>query len=213
MSNITLYYAKGTCSFAHHAIINHLNIQDIKLVAVDLRSHTTQSGEDFYKINPKGNVPTLVINDDFKLVEGLAVAQYLSDNYNGQHLSGQDDAKYKIQNFLSFLNSEIHKSGGIFFNSKINDDFVENVAIPNFKNKLTYLESQLKEGEFLVDDQLSLADFTLFALIRMFKAFLKEKLESQGIKFEDYQNLNSHYQKLSELPSIQQTLKREGLSA
>jgi glutathione S-transferase len=212
MSNITLYYAKGTCSIAPHAIINHLNIADIKLVSVDLLTHKTQDGEDFYKINPKGNVPTLIINENFHLVEAVAVMQYLADNYGGESLTGKigEDKRYKILDILNFLTSDLHKSFGILFNPNINDDFVKNAAIPNLKNKLDYIENVTKENEFLVDNQLSLADFYLFALVGILKRFLGRKLPSLGINIEDYKNINIHYAKLSALDSIKKTLKAEG---
>ncbi|MFT6077554.1 MAG: glutathione S-transferase [Myxococcota bacterium] len=214
MSNITLYYAKGTCSVAPHAIINHLNITNIKLVSVDLGSHTTQDGEDFYKINPKGNVPTLIINDDFSLFEGASIVQYLADNYGGESLTGKmrKDKRYKILDILNFLTSDLHKALGILFNPNINDDFVKNVAIPNLKNKLDYIENELKENEFIVENEISLVDFYLFSLTGILKRFLGEKLKTLGIEIANYKKLNNHYKKLSGLESIQKTLKAEGLS-
>ena len=49
---------------------------------VDLRSHKTQSGADFYKVNPKGNVPTLVFADGSILNENVATLTYLADQGN-----------------------------------------------------------------------------------------------------------------------------------
>ncbi|MFT6107035.1 MAG: glutathione S-transferase [Rickettsiales bacterium] len=214
MSNITLYYAKGTCSVAPHAIINHLNITDIKLVSVDLRSHITQDGEDFYKINPKGNVPTLIINENFHLVEGVAIMQYLADNYGGENLIGKirEDKRYKILDVLNFLTSDFHKALALFFNPNINDDFVKNIAIPNFKNKLDYVENSLKENDFLVTNELSLADFYLFSLVGIAKRFLGRKLKTLGIEIENYANISNHYKELLKLEAVQKTLKVEGLA-
>lgn len=214
MSNITFYYAKGTCSLAPHAIINHLNIKNVKAISVDLITHKTEDGQDFYKINPKGNVPTLIVNDDFKINEGSSIVQYLVDLNNGDNLLGKigEDRRYKVLNVLSFLSSDLHKSFGILFNSKVNNDFAVDVAIPNIKNKLTYLENILKNDEYIVDNQLSVADFYLFGLASIIKRYLEKRLKSLGVQISDYPKISSLYKKLSQLPAIQKTVESEGLS-
>lgn len=214
MSNITFYYAKGTCSLAPHAIINHLNIKNVKAVSVDLITHKTEDGQDFYKINPKGNVPTLITDDGLKINEGSSVVQYLADHNNGADLLGSvgENRRYKVLNALSFLSSDLHKSFGVLFNSKVKNDFAVDVAIPNIKSKLTYLENILKNDEYIVDNQLSVADFYLFGLLVIIKNFLEKRLESLGIVITDYPNITSLYKKLTQLPAIQKTLESEGLS-
>ncbi|HEX2549117.1 MAG TPA: glutathione S-transferase N-terminal domain-containing protein, partial [Gammaproteobacteria bacterium] len=56
-----LYYSKGACSFVQRIIINELKLK-CEFIAVDLKAHKTEKGEDYYQINPKGSVP-LYVND------------------------------------------------------------------------------------------------------------------------------------------------------
>ncbi len=56
-----LYYSPGACSLAAHIILNEINV-DFDLERVDLKTHKTEKGTDYYEVNPKGYVPALEIN-------------------------------------------------------------------------------------------------------------------------------------------------------
>ena len=51
----------------------------IEVEQVCCSTHKTSSDIDFYTINPKGNVPCLVLDDGTVLNEGSAVLQYIAD--------------------------------------------------------------------------------------------------------------------------------------
>jgi glutathione S-transferase len=73
-----LYYTPTSCGAVSFitAVTNGLKI-DTEIV--DLATHKTASGADFYAINPKGNVPALVLADGTVLNENVAVLSYLAD--------------------------------------------------------------------------------------------------------------------------------------
>ncbi len=73
-----LFYTATSCGVASFiaAFTANLNIQTEQ---VDLQTHLTASGVDFYTINPKGNVPALVLDDGTVLNENSAVLQYIAD--------------------------------------------------------------------------------------------------------------------------------------
>ena len=73
-----LYYSPGACSLSPHIVLCELGLAH-ELEKVDLRSHTTADGGDYYAINPKGYVPALRLDDGQLLTEGPAIVQYLAD--------------------------------------------------------------------------------------------------------------------------------------
>ncbi|MGL5533608.1 MAG: glutathione S-transferase N-terminal domain-containing protein, partial [Plesiomonas shigelloides] len=73
-----LLYTPGACSLSPHIVLNELGL-DHTLEKVDLKTKQTEHGSDFRLINPKGQVPTLQLDDGSILTEGVAIVQYLAD--------------------------------------------------------------------------------------------------------------------------------------
>ena len=73
-----LYYTPGACSLSPHIVALEAGVP-ISLEKVDLKTHKTAKGEDYYAVNPKGYVPALKLDDGNTLTEGPAIVQYLAD--------------------------------------------------------------------------------------------------------------------------------------
>jgi len=102
-----LYYSPGACSLAAHIILNEINV-DFDLERVDLKTHKTEKGADYYEINPKGYVPALEINPGLILTENVAILPFLAQHDPKQDLippSGMGRAK--VLEWLGYLNSEL----------------------------------------------------------------------------------------------------------
>ena len=67
-----LYYAPGACSLAPHIVAREAGLP-IQLEKVDLKAHKTESGADFFAINPKGYVPALQLDSGDVLAEAATV--------------------------------------------------------------------------------------------------------------------------------------------
>ncbi len=106
-----LYYSPGACSLSPHIIANEAGIP-IELVKVDIKAHKTEGGDDFYKTNPKGYVPALQLDDGAFLTEGPAIDLYLADRKPESKLApaGGTMERYRLYEWLAFINSEIHTS-------------------------------------------------------------------------------------------------------
>ena len=75
---VKLYYTPTSCGAA--SFIAALAAQvSLQTEQVDIKEHKTASGANFYEINPKGNVPALVLDDGTVLNENVAVLQYIAD--------------------------------------------------------------------------------------------------------------------------------------
>jgi hypothetical protein len=73
-----LYYTPVSCGAASFIAALAAGVK-IDAEQVDIGTHVTNSGADYYSINTKGNVPCLVLDDGTVLNEGAAVLQYIAD--------------------------------------------------------------------------------------------------------------------------------------
>jgi glutathione S-transferase len=81
-----LYYTKSACSLASNISLREAGTP-FELEHVDLSTHTTATGDDFYTINPKGYVPALKLDDGSVLTEGVAILQYVADQNPASNLA------------------------------------------------------------------------------------------------------------------------------
>jgi glutathione S-transferase len=110
-----LYYSPTSCGAASF-IAAHWAQLNIPCFAVNLNTHQLVSSaklaeEDFFKINPKGNVPTIVLEDGTILNEGVACLSWIADqsllNHKNPIQPSTESEKYKILNLLAWVASEL----------------------------------------------------------------------------------------------------------
>jgi glutathione S-transferase len=194
-----LYYSPGACSLSPHIVASEAGIP-LELESVDLKEHKTASGEDFYKINPKGYVPALKLDDGHLLTEGPAIVQYLADLKPESHLlaaSGYE--RYKTAEWLGFINSEIHKSFGPLFGPA--SDEVKNDAIAKVKKRFDYVNGELEGKQFLQGDTFTVADAYLFVMTTW----------AHHMKIALPPNLHAFFARVSQRPKVHAAMKEEGL--
>ena len=112
-----LYISPGACSLSPHIVVSETGL-NVELEKVNLAEHKTASGQDYMTINPKGYVPALRLDDGSVLTEGPAIVQYLADQKPGSGLipaAGSID-RYRVQEWLNFIGTELHKNFGALFN-------------------------------------------------------------------------------------------------
>lgn len=198
-----LYYTPGACSLSPHIVAREAGIA-LDLVKVDLKAHKTANGEDYYAVNPKGYVPALELDDGRTLTEGPAIVQYLADLKPGSHLALANGSfeRYKLQEWLTFINGEIHKPFGVLFGSAIDEAKTE--ARAKIAKRLAFVEKELGDHAFLTGNSFTVADAYLFVMLtwaHMFKVDLKP-----------YPKLEAWFARVSARPNVQKALQEEGLA-
>src|SRR5690349_4871772 len=104
-----LYYSSGACSLASHIALLESGLP-FTTAKVDLRKHTLEDDSDYYAINPKGYVPLLELDDGTKLAEGVVILQYIADQVPGKLAPAYGTLeRYRVMEWLTFVNSEVHK--------------------------------------------------------------------------------------------------------
>lgn len=159
-----LYSTPGTCSMASNIALHEAGIP-FELVKVDKRTKRT-NGIDFLTINPKGYVPALQLDDGQVLTENVVVLQYIADLNPAAKLAppaGTWD-RYRLQEWLSFINSELHKSFSPLFSSEAPED-MKTYARNILAKRLAYIESALGDKKYLLGDQFTIADAYLSTVL------------------------------------------------
>lgn len=199
-----LYYLPGACSLAPHIVAREAGI-DVELVKIDRATHQTAAGADFLSINPKGYVPALELDDGQVLTEGPVVAQYLADRKPAAGLAPANGTmeRYRLQEALGYINSELHKTYGPLFNPKTSPELRQDRE-EYLRKCYALVEKWLSGRSFLVGDRFSVADAYLFTVTNWAKAV---KLDLSA-----YPNLLAYQQRIAARPAVQAALNAEGLA-
>lgn len=199
-----LYYSKGACSLAVRIVINEIGL-NCEYEAVDLKTKKTESGKDFYTINSKGQVPTLVTDDKEILTENAVIQQYLADTAHAEHLLPTIDRfeRYRVLEWLNYVATEMHKGVGILFNGAIPNEVRDAIFIPLINKKLSFLDQHLSKSEYLHGKHFTLPDAYLFVILNWAVHF--------KIDLRPYQHLSRYFIELQKRPAVRKSLEEEHL--
>lgn len=206
-----LYYIPASCSLAPHIVANELGL-DLTLVQVDHRKHRTEEG-DYREVNPLGYVPALELDDGQVFREGAVILQYLADLKPEAGLAPPlgSTARYRLQEWLNFLSSEIHKGYIPLLYATLAGRYVE-TAKPKLEQRYAWIDAQLAGRSYLMGEQFSVADAYLFALTGWGQAGWLTSYYKADIHFDGLLNLAAWYERVRARPPVQLALEREGLT-
>lgn len=199
-----LYYSPGACSLAVHIVAQEAGIP-LQLERVDLKAKTTETGADFLAINPKGYVPVLQLDDGAVLTEGVAVMQYLADLKPESGLAPANGTlpRYRLQEWLTYINSELHKSFSPLFNPATPEQTRAERA-EYLLRRYRLVEAHLAAHPYLLGEQFSVADAYLFVVTNWARIVKLDLSELPA--------LLAFQQRVAARPAVQAALKAEGLA-
>lgn len=198
-----LYYSPGACSLSPHIVACEAELP-VELIKVDLESKLTETGEDFRQLNPNGYVPLLILDDGNSLTEGPAIVQYLADQTPDKKIippAGTFE-RSKLQQWLNFISTEIHKSFSPLFNSAAPDGAKE-LAASILMRRLETVAEQLSSQPFLLGENFTVADAYLFVTLSWGKHV--------DIDISRWPALARYADRISERPAVQKAMREEGL--
>lgn len=199
-----LFLKAGACSLSPHIVLEESGLP-YETEAVDLKTKVTASGTDYWAINPKGYVPALQLDSGEVLTEGPAIVQYLADQVPEKKLAPANGTleRYRLQSWLTFIGTELHRSFSPFFNPASSDDW-KAAALSNLERRLDYVNTQLAGKSYLLGEEFSVADAYLFTILNWTK-FIKLDLAR-------WPNVAVYHARVGARPAVQATLKSEGLA-
>jgi glutathione S-transferase len=156
-----LYYSPGACSLSPHIVAREAGIA-IDLVKVDNKAKTFEGEGNYLDINSKGYAAALQLDDGSVLTEGLAILQYLGDRAptSGIVPKAGSMERYRLQEMLGFINSELHKSYSPLFTPGAPEATKEERKA-YLRKRYGTVENQLGSSNYLVGGAFSAADASL----------------------------------------------------
>jgi glutathione S-transferase len=194
-----LYFSPLACSLASRITLYEAGAE-AKFNRVDTRTQKLEGGADYRLINPKGMVPALKTDDGAVLTENAAILQYLADRYPQAKLAPSGFDRYRLQQWLSFIGSELHKFVFTPLLSPTADDAAKARAREAGAERFAYLDAHLEDREWLLDD-FSVADAYLAAVLNW----------AQFVKFDlaPYPNVAAYRDRLRARPSVARAMGEE----
>jgi glutathione S-transferase len=193
-----LFYVPGVCSLSPHIILREMGA-DFQLDKVDRHTKIAESGTNYNQLNPKGYVPALQLDDGTLLTEGASIAIYLADQKGGEKVAPKAGTKerYKMQEWLVFVGTELHKNFGALFRKS-----ADPAPRETLQKRLDLVAKVLEKQPFLLGEKFTAADAYLFTVLRW----------APHVELPLPAPLQQFVQRVSARPAVAQALKVEGLA-
>ena len=198
-----LYYSPGACSLSPHIVLLEAGLA-FEPVLASTKTHKLQDGTDYYTINPKGYVPLLELDSGERLSEGPAIVQYIADQVPAKNLAPAAGtmARYRVQEWLNFITSELHKGIGGMFNPAMPEE-AKVLMRAKALDRLKYVDSQLEGKLYLMGDAFTVPDAYLFTVTRW--------TQYVGVDISALKNLGAFMTRMEARPAVHEALEAEGL--
>jgi glutathione S-transferase len=200
---LKLYYSPGACSLSPHIVLREAGLA-FEPVLASTKTHKLQDGTDYYGINPKGYVPLLELDNGERLTEGPAIVQYIADQAPAKKLAPAAGtmARYRLQEWLNFITSELHKSFSPLFNPAMPEE-AKALYRTRLGDRFKWVDGQLAGKNYLMGQDFSVADAYLFVVAGWGKHV--------GVDISGLANLGAFMARVGARPAVQEALKAEGL--
>ena len=198
-----LYYSPGACSLSPHIVARELGLS-IDLQKVNTKDKTMEGGGDFWKVNARGYVPVLELDNGERLTEGPAIVQYLADQKPEAGLAPKAGTleRYRLQEWLNFITAELHKQFSPLFKPNTPEDY-KPIAKQNIATRFDWLDKQLAGKDYLTGKQFTVADAYLFVMLNWTKP--------TQIDLAKWPNLVAFQKRVAARPKVKEAMQAEGL--
>jgi glutathione S-transferase len=202
-----LYYSPGACSLSPHIALLEAGLP-YELVKVDVRAKKLENGDDYWQVNPKGQVPALGLDSGELVTEGPVIVQMIADQAATKGLANnlappRDSAeRYKLLEWLNFITSELHKNFSPLFNPTFSDE-VKGFFKDRLMGKFKYIDAQLAGHDYLLGQSFSVADGYLFTMLCWAD---RMQFDLTGLP-----NLSAYKARVAARPKVKEALTKEGL--
>ena len=121
-----------------------------------------------------------------------------------KHLAPLNDgmARYRLQSWLTFIGTELHKNFSPFFNPAASSDW-KAAAMANLERRLAYVAQQVDDKQFLLGNEFSIGDAYLFTVLGWAKHI--------DLDLGKWPALVAYQERVGARAGVQAAMKAEGL--
>lgn len=192
---LQLYFFPMACSLASRIALMEAGIEARYHLAQIWTKKVVEDDSDFRSVTPKGAVPVLVLENGDRLTESAAVLQYIADRKPALGLAPPpgDPGRYRLQEWLSFVGTEIHKAF-LFPTFWYKDD--ASLAKPRARigQTLSVPSAHLAGRKFLVGDRFTVADAHLTWALLLLRA--------AGVDVAQWPSLSDYLTRMQTRPQV-----------
>jgi glutathione S-transferase len=196
-----LVYFPGACSFAPHVTLREAGLP-FTLVLYDRGSHQLQAGGRLEDVNDKGYVPVLELDDGERLTEAAVICQYIADQRPETGLAPKAGtmARYRLQEWLNFIATEIHKAYWPLFHGP---EAEKPTARERLDRRFSWTQEKIAGRPFVLGDTFTVADAYLLTVVNW--------MRPAGLDPGKWPGLKEYRARISQRPSVRAALEAEGL--
>jgi glutathione S-transferase len=198
-----LYFSPGSCSLSAHIALHESDLA-FETILTPTSTHRLPDGSDYYAINPLGYVPLLELDSGVRIREGVVILQYIADQVPDKTLAPPNGTleRYKLQDWLTFISTDVHKNFSPLLIGSTPVD-IRGRAIRVLQSRLQWIDSELRDNQFLLGEHFTVADIYLFS-ITYWCLFV-------DLQISDYRHLMTWRARVGRRPSVRAAMRAEGL--
>jgi glutathione S-transferase len=196
-----LYFAVNTCALAPHIVLREAGIP-FELVEVDLRTKRTKMGADYKEMNPKGYVPALQLDDGELLTEAAVIAQFLADLKPQAKLAPPAGTmeRVRLQEWLNFIATELHKATSPLYNPAANDAFKESLK-ERLTARFSILGERVQDRPYVMGEAFTIADPYAYYTLRSWQRLVRKDFPHPA--------LQPYFDRIGARPAVRAALEAE----
>ncbi|MFM2290075.1 MAG: hypothetical protein RL684_3218 [Pseudomonadota bacterium] len=198
-----LFYSPGSCSMASHIVLEEIGVK-YDAVRVNLKDKTTEGGDDYNAINPKGYVPAVRLDDGELIGENTALLAYLGELAPAKGLmpAAGTLANFRVREWLGYVSSELHKAYSPLFRPAT-PEATQQAQREHIAKRFAYVDKVLATQSYLTGEQFTPADAYLFVV-----ASWSGRV---NVDLEPFPNLRAFQARVAGRAAVQKVMKDEGL--
>lgn len=203
---LKLFYGAGACSLASHITLEEIG-QPYETYSVNMGKGEHKSAE-YLKINPRGKVPALQIDDQF-LIENVAIQNYLTKRFPESNLAPKDPlGESRWLSVNAWMSNTVHPAFGRW-NRPINftpDETahakIKEVGRKAFWDCLIELDGMLAGKQWMHGAQYTTSD--PYALV-----FYGWGMRIPELDLKQLKNFTAHKDRMLQRQAVRKILERE----